>query len=142
MWSLVLAHLRSFNQLRTKGLQTMFRIGCDVGGTNTDAVILDSTKLESPSRGVVSKCKTPTTADVTEGIKTAIERVLVESKVNRELVSHVAIGTTHFVNAVVEGDARRLERVACVRLCGPYTRSVCSFSPPDLPLGMYAEHGT
>lgn len=102
----------------------MFRIGCDVGGTNTDAAILDVTRLQDPSRGVLATCKTPTTADVTSGIELAIENVLKQSGIDRHKVSNVAIGTTHFVNAVVEGDARYLSRVACVRLCGPYTREV------------------
>ncbi|KIX01624.1 uncharacterized protein Z518_09350 [Rhinocladiella mackenziei CBS 650.93] len=90
----------------------MYRIGVDVGGTNTDAAILDLTAVESQSRGVLATCKTSTTRDVTQGIKTAIEDVLVESRVERSKVLNVSIGTTHFVNAVVENDARRLHRVA------------------------------
>ena len=38
----------------------MRRIGIDVGGTNTDAVLIDA-------RGVVAAVKTPTTEDVTRG---------------------------------------------------------------------------
>ena len=36
--------------------------------------------------------------------------------------SGVMIGTTHFLNAVVEG--KRLERVGILRLCGAATRSL------------------
>lgn len=115
-------------------IQHRYRIGCDVGGTNTDAIILDTHLLDSsssPGQAVISKYKTPTTSNVTNDIKTAIEQVLLqaeEGKIHdvREKVSHVSIGTTHFVNAVVEGDTRRLSRVAVVRLCGEYTKSVCS----------------
>ena len=39
------------------------RIGIDVGGTNTDAVLMDGTR-------VVGSTKTPTTAKVSEGILT------------------------------------------------------------------------
>jgi hypothetical protein len=46
------------------------------------------------------------------------------SQINHTDVRSVAIGTTHFVNAVVEADPRRLSRVAVVRLCGPFTRAV------------------
>lgn len=46
------------------------RLGIDVGGTNTDAVILD--ERETP----VAKHKTPTTEDVTGGILNAVEGVL------------------------------------------------------------------
>lgn len=102
----------------------MFRVGCDVGGTNTDAAILDVTCMREASRGVLSTCKTPTTPDVTEGIKVAIQEVLIRSNVDPGKISNVAIGTTHFVNAVIENDARHLSRVACIRLCGPYTREV------------------
>lgn len=105
----------------------MYRIGCDVGGTNTDAVVLDDAHLHEDSRGVLAKWKTPTTDDITDGIGNAIERVLVQSGVDRSRVSYVAIGTTHFVNAVVENDASKLDRVAVIRLCGPYTTSVGDF---------------
>lgn len=101
-----------------------YRIGVDVGGTNTDAAIIDITAADSPSRGVSASYKTPTTVDVTSGIHTAIKNVLSKSQVDRKDVLSVAIGTTHFVNAVVEADARRLSKVAVVRLCGAFTRKV------------------
>lgn len=101
-----------------------YRIGVDVGGTNTDAAIIDITAADSPSRGVCASSKTPTTVDVTSGIYTAIEGVLAKSQVDKRKILSVAIGTTHFVNAVVEADARRLSKVAVVRLCGPFTRQV------------------
>lgn len=101
-----------------------YRIGVDVGGTNTDCAIIDVTATDNPSRGVCASCKTPTTPDVTSGIYTAFINVLAKSRVNRKDVQSVAIGTTHFVNAVVEADPRRLSKVAVVRLCGPFTRAV------------------
>ena len=42
------------------------RIGVDVGGTNTDAVLMDGTN-------VVGWTKTPTTPDVGRGIVTALQ---------------------------------------------------------------------
>jgi len=107
----------------------MYRIGVDVGGTNTDAAILDIRAIQTESRGVLATCKTSTTAHVTDGIKTAIESVLLKSGIDRSQVLNVAIGTTHFVNAVAEYDERRLSRVAVIRLCGPYTRKVPHFWP-------------
>ncbi|CAL5868552.1 uncharacterized protein PFLUO_LOCUS2779 [Penicillium psychrofluorescens] len=111
-----------------------YRIGVDVGGTNTDAAIIDIAATDSASRGVCASSKTPTTTDVTSGIHAVIEDVLSKTAVNRQDVLSVAIGTTHFVNAVVEADARRLSKVAVVRLCGPFTRLVPPFSdfPPAL----------
>ncbi|KAI1627488.1 hypothetical protein EDD37DRAFT_263103 [Exophiala viscosa] len=112
----------------------MYRVGVDVGGTNTDAAILDINAVDTASRGVLATCKTSTTTHVTQGIKTAVETVLLQSKVDRSKVLNVAIGTTHFVNAVVENDARRLSRVAVIRLCGPYTRKIPPFS--DFPYAL------
>lgn len=109
-----------------------YRIGVDVGGTNTDAAILNAAPAALPEqdlhrdqrRGVCASSKTPTTADVTSGICTAIVDVLAKAQIPAQEVRSVAIGTTHFVNAVVEADPRRLSRVAVIRLCGPYTRAV------------------
>ena len=112
----------------------MYRIGVDVGGTNTDCAILDLKQLSSPSRGVLVSSKTPTTIDITSGIISAVQDVLLKSNVPKESVLSVTIGTTHFVNAVVEADARRLSRVAVVRLCGPATRNIPPFS--DYPVGL------
>lgn len=113
----------------------MYRIGVDVGGTNTDAAILDVTALETPGRGVLATCKATTTADITSGIASAIETVLAQSGgAAKADVLSVNIGTTHFVNALVEADARRLGRVAVVRLCGPFTRAIPPFS--DFPVGL------
>ncbi|MGH2616405.1 MAG: hydantoinase/oxoprolinase N-terminal domain-containing protein, partial [Thermomicrobiales bacterium] len=88
------------------------RIGIDVGGTNTDAVLMDGLT-------VVSKIKTPTTADVTSGITTALRHVLETSGTATGDISGVMIGTTHFTNAVVE--RKRLEPTAAVRLGLPAT---------------------
>ena len=90
------------------------RIGIDVGGTNTDAVVLDR------DDAVLAWAKAPTTADVTGGIRTALERVL--AAIDRARVTHVMLGTTHATNAVLE--RRRLKRVAVLRLGAPATRSV------------------
>lgn len=112
----------------------MYRIGVDVGGTNTDSAILDIKQLDTPSRGVLASCKAPTTVDITSGIAKVVEDVLQKSKVAKEDVLSVTIGTTHFVNAVVEADERRLSKVAVVRLCGPTTKEIPPFS--DFPLAL------
>ncbi len=88
------------------------RVGVDVGGTNTDAVLMDG-------RRVVRKAKTTTTDDVTSGIVRAVELVLGD-----EPVDAVMVGTTHFVNALIE--CRGVARTAVFRLCGPAT----SLLPP------------
>lgn len=116
----------------------MYRIGVDVGGTNTDAAILDIAALDTPGRGVLASCKSPTTADITSGIASATNTVLEKCAVTvpdvKSRVLSVTIGTTHFVNALIEADSRRLAKVAVVRLCGPFTRQIPPFS--DFPVGL------
>jgi N-methylhydantoinase A/oxoprolinase/acetone carboxylase beta subunit len=101
------------------------RIGVDVGGTNTDAVLMDGPK-------VVGWFKTPTTPDVTTGITTAIRTVLEQTEVPTDQIKAVMIGTTHFTNAVVE--RKRLMETAAVRLGLPATEALPPMVdwPPDL----------
>lgn len=86
------------------------RIGIDVGGTNTDAALIGD------DGQVLATVKTPTTADVTGGVAKAL------TGLDATEVSAVMIGTTHFVNALVE--AARLEPVAAVRLGLPATAAL------------------
>jgi N-methylhydantoinase A/oxoprolinase/acetone carboxylase beta subunit len=92
------------------------RVGIDVGGTNTDAVVLDR------DDSVLAFAKTPTTPDVTGGIRAALDAVLADESVDRARITHVMLGTTHATNALLE--RRRLQRVAVLRLGAPATRSV------------------
>ncbi|GKT44728.1 putative D-/L-hydantoinase subunit A [Colletotrichum spaethianum] len=113
---------------------SLYRIGVDVGGTNTDAALLDITATEMPGRGVLASHKASTTPDITSGIEAAIRSVLEKSAADQKRVLSVTIGTTHFINALVEADSRRLSRVAVIRLCGPFTRQIPPFS--DFPSGL------
>ncbi|KAK5121095.1 hypothetical protein LTR85_005579 [Meristemomyces frigidus] len=115
------------------GLKSV-RIGVDVGGTNTDAVAIDPSQQFEASRGVLAHHKTPTTPDVTEGIEKAVRAVLEKSALPTDRIASVTVGTTHFINAVVEQDARRLRRVAILRLSKSFLREVPPFSefPPGL----------
>lgn len=88
------------------------RIGIDVGGTNTDAVLMDGNK-------VISSTKTPTTANVSDGITKALQTIIADAKLDVKKLDGVMIGTTHFTNAVVE--RRRLQPTACIRLGLPAT---------------------
>jgi N-methylhydantoinase A/oxoprolinase/acetone carboxylase beta subunit len=100
------------------------RVGIDVGGTNTDAVLLDGDV-------VVHAVKTPTTADVTGGITTALRDLLAAAR-PAAAIDAVMIGTTHFTNAVVQ--RRDLTRVAAVRIGLPASASLPPFVdwPADL----------
>ncbi|KAL1387424.1 hypothetical protein HDK64DRAFT_330579 [Phyllosticta capitalensis] len=112
----------------------VFRVGVDVGGTNTDCVIIHPGESDSEHRGIRSTFKCPTTPDVTSGIINAIEGALSKCDVQRDSICAVIIGTTHFVNAVVQADDHNLRKVAVLRVCGPYTQENPSFLdfPPIL----------
>jgi N-methylhydantoinase A/oxoprolinase/acetone carboxylase beta subunit len=88
-----------------------FRLGIDVGGTNTDAVILD------PGDRVVAKAKRPTTEDVSTGIHEAVDAVLTLSAIDPGEIIHAMLGTTHCTNAIVE--RKGLARVGTIRLSAP-----------------------
>lgn len=93
----------------------MIRIGIDVGGTNTDAVLMDD-------RTVVAGVKAPTSPDVMTGVVDALRRVLEAAGRGAGDVDVVMIGTTHFTNAVVQ--RRDLARTAAIRLGLPATASL------------------
>lgn len=90
----------------------MYRLGIDVGGTNTDAVVMEG-------RQVLAGVKAATTEDVTSGVLEALEQVLSKAGIAREKVANVMIGTTHFTNAVIE--RKHISPVAAIRIGLPAT---------------------
>ncbi|KAF7555309.1 hypothetical protein G7046_g6590 [Stylonectria norvegica] len=119
------------------------RIGVDVGGTNTDGVILDPSQSSASDKGILAWHKAPTTTNPSVGINDAITAMFKSAAISPSEVASVTIGTTHFVNAVVERDAARLSSVAVLRLCGPFSKHTppCVDWPDDmreLILGHYA----
>lgn len=88
------------------------RIGIDVGGTNTDGVLMDG-------KTVLGAVKTPTTVDVGEGITRALRLLQAEADFDPTRVTAVMMGTTQFTNAVVE--RRRLTPTAAIRMGLPAT---------------------
>ena len=103
----------------------MRRIGIDVGGTNTDAVLLTDER-------VVHAVKTPTTEDVTGGVLQALRLLIVGVGGDPGPIDAVMIGTTHFTNAVVQ--RRDLTKVAAVRIGLPASAALRPFVdwPEDL----------
>ena len=103
----------------------MRRIGIDVGGTNTDAVLVEGSQ-------VAHAIKTPTTEDVTSGVLTALRDLVAGLGGDAGQVDAVMIGTTHFTNAVVQ--RRDLMKVAALRIGLPASASLPPFIdwPEDL----------
>jgi N-methylhydantoinase A/oxoprolinase/acetone carboxylase beta subunit len=87
----------------------LMRLGIDVGGTNTDAVLISE-------GSVVASVKRPTTSDVSGGIVSATRGVLEAARLDASRIVRVVIGTTHFANAFVE--RKGLRKVAVIRLAG------------------------
>jgi len=79
------------------------RIGIDVGGTFTKAVLLDG-----ESGRLFRKVTVPTTHDadtgVARGVVQAFRHVLTDSDVSPGDVELVVLSTTQAVNALLEGD--------------------------------------
>ncbi len=93
-----------------------YRLGIDVGGTNTDAVIL------TPKDRVVAKTKTPVTRDVVSSIRDAVRTVLRDSELQPDAISHAMLGTTQITNAIIE--RQRLNQVGMIRVGAPATLAV------------------
>jgi len=109
---------------RADGLEAPCRVGVDVGGTHTDAVLMRGGE-------VVSEVKARTTEDVTSGVVAALQGVLGGGEAVSD-VSRVVIGTTHFTNAVLTGTG--LARVAALRVGLPASASLPPFC--DWPDGL------
>jgi N-methylhydantoinase A/oxoprolinase/acetone carboxylase beta subunit len=101
------------------------RLGIDVGGTHTDAVIMTGSEI-------IGSHKALTTPDIIGGIVAALAEVLRQSDCRAAAIESVMIGTTQFTNAVV---ARRgLHRTLAARISLPGGSAVPPLSgwPRDL----------
>ena len=91
----------------------MYKLGIDVGGTNTDAVLIDE------NLDVVAAVKNPTSGDIYTGIMGAVDAVLEQSGVDRALIGQAMLGTTQCTNAIVE--RKGLAPIAILRIGAPAT---------------------
>ncbi len=91
------------------------RIGVDVGGTNTDAVVMDGDRL-------LGAAKTQTTPRTNIGITRSIKKALDAAGVAPSKIRAAMIGTTQITNALSE--RRNLAQAAIIRLCLPANRAV------------------
>ena len=91
----------------------MYKLGIDVGGTNTDAVLLDE------ERKVVASVKRHTTPDAYDGILAAVRAVLEQAGVDRKEIGQAMLGTTQCTNAIVE--RKHLAPIGVLRLGAPAT---------------------
>lgn len=94
----------------------MYKLGIDVGGTNTDAVLIDE------NLQVVSEIKNPTSADIYNGIVGAVRKILEISGVERSEISMAMLGTTQCTNAIVE--RKNLAPIGILRIGAPATLGI------------------
>jgi N-methylhydantoinase A/oxoprolinase/acetone carboxylase beta subunit len=103
------------------------RLGIDVGGTNTDAVVLDEQST------LLARFKSPTTSDVSSGIRNALHGlVAAHPGLDPAAIRYAMLGTTHCTNAILE--RRSLNRVGLVRVGAPASLAIRPFVewPKDL----------
>jgi N-methylhydantoinase A/oxoprolinase/acetone carboxylase beta subunit len=93
---------------------TALRLGIDVGGTNTDAVVVDEVGA------VLAWQKVPTTPDPMDGIRTAMSSVI--EQVEAASILQVMLGTTHPANAIIQRVG--LDRIGILRTAAPSSYAV------------------
>lgn len=93
-------------------------IGIDIGGTNTDGVLLKQDNI-------LAVAKINTTSPVKDGIKKVITRLLDKANCDAAQIKYIMIGTTSFINAVLQ--AKGLNKVLTIRLGKPATTAVEPF---------------
>jgi N-methylhydantoinase A/oxoprolinase/acetone carboxylase beta subunit len=104
-------------------------LGIDVGGTFTDAVIIDGNQVQA-------QAKAPTTHhDLLAGVLSALDEVLAGIQVSQ--LERVALSTTIVTNAVVEG---RLDEVELLLLPGPGMDVTGLIPVPARLLSGYIDH--
>ena len=86
----------------------MYKLGIDVGGTNTDGAILDE------NLNVLVSFKSPTTDDIETGIHNVISELLKDESVDKSKIKHAMLGTTQCTNAIVT--RKNLDKVAVIRI--------------------------
>jgi N-methylhydantoinase A/oxoprolinase/acetone carboxylase beta subunit len=91
-----------------------YRIGIDVGGTNTDAVVVDE------DGKVLAATKSATTADPFEGIRESLSKVI--ENIDKRKITQAMLGTTHPANAIIQRIG--LERVGVLRLAAPASMGI------------------
>lgn len=94
----------------------MYKLGIDVGGTNTDAVLIDE------NLNVVASVKQHTTSNIYDGILNAVRTVLDQSGVNRSEIGQAMLGTTQCTNAIVE--RKNLAPIGVMRIGAPASRGI------------------
>lgn len=104
----------------------MYKLGIDVGGTNTDSVLLDE------KMNLIGSIKVPTSLDIHRGIQDSISGLLDQTQIDPKQIKYVMLGTTQCANAIVE--CKKLIKVCVIRLGYPATAAIEPFTEWPEPL--------
>lgn len=109
-------------------------IGVDIGGTNTDAVLVNQ------ENEILFAKKTTTTTSIEVGFKTVLEEILQMSKLNPEEISGIFVGTTHATNALLQ--KKDLFKVGVLRLSSDTGNCLpsCYSWPADMREAIFVGH--
>ncbi len=107
-------------------MKNSYIIGVDIGGTNTDAVLVDQNEK------IIGVVKTSTTEDISIGFSLALKQLLEQSAIAPEQIQNLLLGTTHATNAILQ--KKDLFRVGVIRIAGqrPEALPVAFSWPKDL----------
>lgn len=109
-----------------------YKIGIDIGGTNTDIVLVDS------ELSIAAYAKLITSNDVNQSIREGIRQIITDSSINPEDISGIFLGTTQATNAIHQYN--QLYRVGVLRIAGHNPQSIptCYSWPEELKNALYA----
>lgn len=95
-----------------------YKIGIDIGGTRTHAVLCENDKI-------IVSVDVPTTTDTSRCVREAIDQIKADantSSISPDDITAVMIGTTRFVNNILE--RKGLNKVLVIRLAAPATTAI------------------
>lgn len=99
--------------------QAFYRIGIDIGGTHTDAVLVDAQSQ------IIAAVKITTTEQIEMGFEIVLQQLLQQIPIDFNQIKGIYLGTTHATNALLQ--QTDLYRVGVIRLAGQ--------NPTSLPAG-------
>lgn len=113
-----------------------YTIGIDIGGTNTDAVLIENQEK------IVALAKVSTTEDIAIGFEQVLVKLLAQKKADLDEIEEVIVGTTHATNAILQ--QKELYRVGVIRIAGQYPESPppCFGWPKELSQAILSGYAT
>ena len=122
-----------------KNSQNHLLIGIDIGGTNTDAVLIDK------NENILKTSKVLTTKNIVDGFKEVIKNLLQNGLLNnidiKNNIRSIFVGTTHATNAILQ--QKDLYKVGIIRISGNNPElEPCYSWPKELKEAIYKGHVT